>query len=751
MDQDLTGRPRPAPSPGLTRGKPALRNLLRTGACLYLLLVATLLWALLHPPQNIPPPHIEAIHRLPSTRTDKVRLAIRGTGLTADTRVSLTLDTSGRKSVLTSLPTYGRPENLILVGKYALVANGYRGLLCVEIADPRHPRIVGSLKLPGKAWNLRSAGNLLLVTAMKGGVQLVDISNPAQPHSLGKIDTENPAIASVAGKGVAYVFTTDHQLTVYDIRDPAAPIRVAQLPLPGIPWQGTLLGPHLLVSCRQAGLVAIDVRAPRQPRIEARLPLPGSASSITVSGKYGFVAAGNGGIQIVDLADPGRPKLIAGLPTPGYTYQVTIVGNRAFLADGSSGLQVVDISNPRHPVLRHSVDSPGSVVDVVIHDRIAILADRVNGLELIDLADLPPLPTTPFTFPASLRNIKIAGSLALVAAERSGLLVLDIMPTSGPHLIGQFDTPGDNHDLAIRGRLVYLADGPGGVQIVDISDPHHPELAGHIDIAGHITSVAIQGNLLLAGEFHRRLQLFDLRENPKQPRTIAELPLPAAPRGIHAVDDKAYIACGPEGLLVVALDDPERPRIVGKWQSAWPQRDLPDSSADKVLVQDQIAYIAYSGGGLDVVDISNPGKPRLLAHRGGLSNAAALAVGDNLLYVADLPEGEIATFDISDPRRPVEVATLPTPGKALGLTWAGDRLYAVGGFSGLVTLSAPEISETVQGDNGSSRVAEMPVPAKAGNYTVRVFNNRGFDEFPGGVIIEGKRPTLNPVVVHGKR
>ncbi len=750
MAQELSGQPAAVSSLASPR-KWTLTILLGTGAGLYLLLVAAVLWALTHHPPAAPAPRIGSVHRLPSRRPGMLRLAISGTGLTTETRVSLSLDSSDRKAIIASLSTYGQPRDLAMVGDYALIANSYRGILSVDVADPRQPRIVGTLNLPGMSWHLSRSGNMLLVAALKGGVHLVDISNPRLPLLVGTIATTQPAIGAVAGKGIAYVLTTDRRLMLYDLRNPASPELLGQLPLREFPRNGTLLGSHLLLDCASAGLATVDVRDPRHPRLTARLALPGIAESTTVAGKFGYVAARNGGLQVIDLADPARPRLISSLSTPGAAYQVSIDGNLAYLADGESGLLVIDISNPRRPRLLHAVDSPGCDVAVAVHGKVALLTDEVNGLELIDLTALSPLPKIPFTFSAKLKKILFHGPLALVAAEESGLLVLDMGQVDAPRLIGQVDTPGDSHDLVTRGRLVYLADGPGGVQIADLGDPHNPQLVGHIDTAGRITAVAILNDLLLVADNpHRQLLLFNLG-NPRQPRPGAVLSLPGQPKGIFAADGKAYIACGKEGLVVVALTDPEHPRIIGQWRPAWPQRDLLNGNLDKVLVKGQIAYLARSGQGLEVLDVSTPENPRLLAHRGGMRVAADLAAGNNQLYVADLPEGKIETFDISNPKQPLAVATLQTAGKARGIAFAKDRIYGLSGLVGLAVLPKPEISKSTEWFSDRSLVVELPEPPIAGNYRVRVFNEWGFDELPGDITIGAKEPVAAALPSQGRR
>lgn len=706
---------------------------------LYLFLLALIGWALASSTDDRQPPQILAVERLPANQSDRLHLSIKGTHLTGATRVSLALDSGGRRSIIKSLPTFGRPQDLLLAGNRVLVANGYRGLQVVSIEDPRHPQIVGSLNMPGHPWSLSRTGNLLLVASMSGGVNLVKISDINNPQLLFTIENTTPAFDVVPDREYAYVLTGKHQVIVFDIRNPRRPREVARLAVPGQPWSGALFGSHLYVCCDKHGLQVIDVTDPRHPFLDAHLSLPGVTRSIALAGGYGYVAAESNGMQVLDLQNPSRPRLVTTLESVGQPQKIFLVGDLAYIADRFHGLQIVDIADPRHPVLRHSLKSHGSCTAVVVRGKIAVLTDATSGIKLLDLENLPPpaaIPPFNYSNRTPLKNIRIRDDLALVTSLQRGLLALDISGGGTPRLVGQCNTPGHNMDLAVHGNLAYVASSKSGVQIIDFSDPTALRLAGHID-TGITFTLAIHQDLLLVSVHHLGLLVYDLA-TPLAPRFLAKVPLADAPRGFSFAGNLVYIACGRENLLVLDISHPEAPKIIGRLASTWPQRDLRGNLADQVLVRGKVAYLAHSREGLQVIDISHPARPRVLADRDGMKDAAELTLDDHFLYVADMDTGEIHIYDITQPQTPQEVAILDSPPRVMNLALANRRIYTVNSLAGLNVFPVPQVTSPLPGADAQRLEVELPMPKVPGNYTVRVFNANGYSELPGIVEIGRK-------------
>jgi len=108
---------------------------------------------------------------------------------------------------------------------------------------------------------------------------------------------------------------------------------------------------------------------------------------------------------------------------------------------------------------------------------------------------------------------------------------------------------------------------------------------------------------------------------------------------------------------------------------------LPNGAvAMNVFVANGYAYVTALGSGLFIYDVSNPAvvpvkRAEVTPIRGDSWHQAW--VKDSTLYVASSLEG-IIVFDVSDPKAPKRVRTLPIPAvEVWGLHVAGARLYAM--------------------------------------------------------------------------
>jgi len=109
----------------------------------------------------------------------------------------------------------------------------------------------------------------------------------------------------------------------------------------------------------------------------------------------------------------------------GYTNAVAVQGDYAYIGVGPR-LTILDISDPASPA--------------------------VAGKTL-------PLPDI-------VQGVAVAGGYAYVAAEGSGLRVVDVSTPSNPTEVGFYDTPGYAQGVAVAGGYAYVADWDDGLIIL---------------------------------------------------------------------------------------------------------------------------------------------------------------------------------------------------------------------------------------------------------------------------------------------
>ena len=125
---------------------------------------------------------------------------------------------------------------MVIVGKYAYVAAVVsHSLTIVDVSDPIHPRIVGSVQNSTQlhaATSVAVAGSYAYVTAYWGSaLSVVNISDPASPRITGWVqDSLLNGSTSVAIRG-SYAYVAAYHgahgyslLTVVNVSDPSNPI-----------------------------------------------------------------------------------------------------------------------------------------------------------------------------------------------------------------------------------------------------------------------------------------------------------------------------------------------------------------------------------------------------------------------------------------------------------------------------------------------------------------------------------------------
>jgi len=190
-------------------------------------------------------------------------------------------------------------------------------------------------------------------------------------------------------------------------------------------------------------------------------------------------------------------------------------------------------------------------------------------------------------------------------------------------------------------------------------------------------------------DFSAGMRVYDISD-PANPRSIAFMEVQGL--GLHRIwwtgGRYAYASALLDGytdhiLIVIDMNDPARPREVGRWwipgmhaaggeTPTWKNR----WALHHAVVADDIAYGSWRDGGLTILDVREKSAPRLVAHRnwcppyGGGTHSALPLHDRDLLVVADEAvlnidvEGQHKRtwlFDIRDKANPVSIATMPIP------------------------------------------------------------------------------------------
>jgi hypothetical protein len=360
----------------------------------------------------------------------------------------------------------------------------------------------------------------------------------------------------------------------------------------------------------------------------------------------------------------------------------------------------------------------GGYGDVWAHKDVAYLGNLrnadcrpANGVWAISLEDpAKPRPLASFAkFPGSdgedvwvgsVRTSKFKGDLAAVGIQRcsrqvqgfAGLALFDLTNPAKPKALGRLPTGvvSGVHEVGVTqrpdGRVLALAAVPysfnlsqgrqGDLRIIDITDPRRPreladwdvrrdgpaetrgQLAARRDVFAHCAWPFDNGNKLFASFWSTGVQFLDIRD-PDAPRLIGQTPYRPEDgyRGAHSGwfnQDETLFVQNDEAMQAVGSGS----------RASWTFQRVFDTSS---LSQPRLLSTFATESAV-------PGKDGRVATDGVYSVHNAVIDGD-LEYVSWYSDG-VRVVDLSDPRRPREVASFvppPAPPRQTAATAQGGR------------------------------------------------------------------------------
>ena len=413
----------------------------------------------------------------------------------------------------------------------------------------------------------------------------------------------------------------------------------------------------------------------------AQLLLQGT-NFVNFMGRYVYIAAGHS-LDVVVATEHTEPQAVVGSTLQKIAYpenydrfvrggselktfyehvgnprvlQVQLRGEYAYVAAGEGGLRVYDVAQIDHKgfserIVTAPVSRFGQKFWVKTKYATAVAAPTTLAVD--------PARTTAETETKSNRFTRLYAYLYVVDKYEGLILVnaatlLDgdplnnylkraLDPSKFPR--GAFNPDGalnDANNIAIAGNYAYITTAQALV-IVSINDPLNPRIVSRISLK-HPRSVAIQFRYAFVVD-DEGLKVVDVTM-PEQARLVdgAHVPLAHA-HDVYVARTYVYVANGKDGIAIVDVELPERPRLDQMYNA---EGKLNDVHQVKVAMTNAslFAYVADGKNGMRILQLTSP---------------------------ETMPE--YAGFS---PRpRPVLIATFKTKGEALGISKGLDRDRAV--------------------------------------------------------------------------
>jgi hypothetical protein len=339
---------------------------------------------------------------------------------------------------------------------------------------------------------------------------------------------------------------------------------------------------------------------------------------LQLRGEYLYVAEGRGGMRAYDVASIANKgisqRIITGpfskvghnthVPSPNATC-VALPTNQPIAPFKNQGdlMRVANQEQPFHPIYNY-----------------AFITDAEEGLILVDVNTLQD---------GEARNNFLKRALTW---NGGGVL------------------KGAKH-ITMGGYYAYVTTD-AGIVIVNLDTPLKPKITAVVPMEG-ARAAALQFRYLFVTD-RTGLRVIDVTLPEKARRLDAHVPLADAQR-VFVARTYAYVAAGREGLAIVDVEQPERPKLYMKFNGGGQLNDARDVTVGTTNAS-LFAYVADGANGLKVVQLTAPDsqpkfygfspepKPRLIAWKATRSPALALSRGLERDRAVDETGGQVAVF-----------------------------------------------------------------------------------------------------------
>ncbi|HEV2095630.1 MAG TPA: hypothetical protein VGQ82_03930, partial [Chthoniobacterales bacterium] len=339
---------------------------------------------------------------------------------------------------------------------------------------------------------------------------------------------------------------------------------------------------------------------------------------LVLRGEYLYTANGPGGFEVFDVANidqKGFSERIVSAP-------VSPLGQRTRVNTKFATSVALPSTLALDPAREHRPENEEQPIDLFY--AFAYISDREEGLvgtNVATLVDGNPdnnflkrdLTFNPDGVLTGASFVTAAGHRLYLTTPR-GLFVIDCSDPLHPRLAGQYlgSFLRNPHCVAIQFRYAFVTDDEG-MKVLDITDPDHPA-----PVQNGVVRLRTPGRLYVARTY-------------------------------------AYVANGPEGLAIIDVENPERPRIDQVFNADGALNDARAVQIGSVNAS-QFALVADGRNGLRVVQLISPDtvagaqgfsprpNPKLIATYHTKGEAIAVSRGLERDRVVDETGGQTVVF-----------------------------------------------------------------------------------------------------------
>ncbi len=257
-------------------------------------------------------------------------------------------------------------------------------------------------------------------------------------------------------------------------------------------------------------------------------------------------------------------------------------------------------------------------------------------------------------------------------------------------IVATGDTPGVAKCVTVEGRYVYVG-YRGGMSVFDLADPASPELVDDLDFGdAYVNEIKVIGDRAYLAAGFNGVIVVDL-SNAARPKQLSEHGKLGEVMGIDVHGTKVYVTSG-IGLITLETN---RDGIL----TVLKQRST--GLAQCVQFVNNSIFVSSRRYGLSIFEPLDNHHAKDVSVTRTADEAFGFDIVGNIAYVCDQDTG-FTTMDISDTRWPKYLSTIELPGFAIRVDVEGTRAYVASTDAGIHVIdvydpAAPRLIEQIHG------------------------------------------------------
>jgi hypothetical protein len=341
-------------------------------------------------------------------------------------------------------------------------------------------------------------------------------------------DIFNPQSAAWANSNTFYTADGTGGMAVYDVSAAGGPATASAQELLSYAY-GQTLSQQMLYSASQfaaaADLACLDVSGGTPNLVGSLYYDNNSASAVQASGTTVFFGLSNY-LKIIDASNPADPVEIGSVAVP--VSALALLGNDLFVSTTDGRLIVYGVTTPASPNQLASVPMPVAST-MSISGSLLLVAAGQSGLLVYDISNPSALAKQSQYLAGNAPvwdAVATVNGVVILAADSDGILILDLANPLSPQVLNKQQLPFLNpfpapssgaailtaFSLAYQNGLAYVGTGNAGIIFVyDTSVPADPRLMSLNVVSPYgldVVSVITPGqNNLYSAVFDELIQL----------------------------------------------------------------------------------------------------------------------------------------------------------------------------------------------------------------------------------------------------